>query len=349
MTVEVKGKGNITARIIADSVSSVNGKRITTFELEYHRYIHSEFMTHRLISRNSASSRAIPVKAMLGNIKSNPAMPIHWGKNQAGMQAKDELDSPLEGDSEFQGYSREDYWKEARDIAIIFAEEYNRMGYHKQIVNRLTEPFQMMKVVATATEWDNFFHLRKHSDSQPEIAELARCMWEALQQSTPEVLQPGEWHTPYVKHHRSAIRGLEYIVEYSGKTGYEQEADYVLNVDGQEYQVIPFIDALKISASCCAQVSYRKQDDSLEKAIDIYNRLVESKPVHASPFEHQATPSSTPYNEHWHTDGSRGWFDGITHVDVSGNFWSGNFKSWIQHRQLIPDNACWDYKENNND
>lgn len=334
MTVEVNGKGGITARVIADSVSSVNGKRITTFELEYHRYIHSEFRTHRIISLNSASSRAIPVKAMLDNIKSNPAIPIHWGKNQAGMQAKEEL----HGDNLEEARAN---WEFAAFEAAKYAKYMDDAGAHKQIVNRLTEPFQMMKVVATATEWDNFFHLRKHSDAQPEITELARCMWEALQQSKPEVLQPGEWHTPYVGHIRDCLGNLMYLVGEIPEPDYPNQTVMLPSVSLE--------NALKVSASCCAQVSYRKQDDSLEKAIDIYNRLVESKPVHASPFEHQATPSSTPYNEHWHTDGSRGWFDGITHVDVSGNFWSGNFKSWIQHRQLIPDNACWDYKENKND
>lgn len=343
MTVEVKGKGNIVARIIADSASSVNGKRITTFELEYHRFIHAEFMTHRLISRNSASSRAIPVKRMIELVKENPAMPIHWGKNQTGMQAKGEGYADVELCNYLAGgwqnsEDREGAWNVAVEQSCIVADAFAEAGYHKQIVNRLTEPFQMMKVVATATEWDNFFHLRKHPDAQPEIAELARCMWEALQQSNPEALHPGEWHTPYVEHHRLP----------SGRLIYVQSRE---NVGGGFVTPVPYSleEALKVSASCSAQASYRKQDESLEKALNIYNRLVESKPAHASPFEHQATPMPLPYNEHWHTDGSRGWVDGVTHVDVSGNFWSGNFKGFVQHRQLIPDNACWDYKENNND
>ena len=112
-------------------------------------------------------------------------------------------------------------------------------------------------------------------------------------------------------------------------------------------------NALAISSSCCAQVSYRKLDDRLEKAEEVYARLIESEPVHASPFEHQATPMGES-GEFWDKDGDYSvnlqcdpdtWEDGITAVDRNGNFWSGNFKGWIQHRQLIKNNACWDYKE----
>jgi thymidylate synthase ThyX len=314
--IKVTGKGNISATIIADSISE-QGKRITTYELEYHRYIHSEFMTHRLFSRNAASSRAIPVEKMLESVRSNPAIPTHWGKNQAGMQAKEQLDGvPLCGAVV--------EWQCASDFACSAVEELSKIGLHKQVANRLTEPFQMMKVVCTATEYDNFFYLRNHPDAQPEIAELARCMWEALQQSTPEVLKAGEWHTPYVGHYRYED-GLRYGVE---------------DEEGQMF-FCTLEDALKISSSCCAQVSFRKSDDSLEKATAIYDRLVSSKPVHASPFEHQATPMEF----HSWLDLENGWNEeGITHMDSKGDLWSGNFKGFIQHRQLIPDNACWEYK-----
>jgi hypothetical protein len=322
--IKVVGKGNISAAIIADSISE-QGKRITTYELEYHRYIHSEFMTHRLFSRNAASSRAIPVEKMLENVRNSPATPIHWGANQAGMQAKEELDCEVYLDHGIgHNFSREEAWNEAGNWASIHAKGLSDAGYHKQIVNRLTEPFQMMKVVCTATEYDNFFYLRNHPDAQPEIAELARCMWEALQQGTPEVLKAGEWHTPYVGHYKYED-GLRYGVE---------------DEEGQMF-FCTLEDALKISSSCCAQVSFRKSDDSLEKATAIYDRLVSSKPVHASPFEHQATPMEF----HSWLDLENGWNEeGITHMDSKGDLWSGNFKNWIQHRQLIPDNACWEYK-----
>ena len=292
------GKGNISAKIIADSISP-DDVRLTTFELEYPRFIHAEFMTHRLFSRNAASSRAIPVSKMIDLVETNTAKPIHWGKNQPGMSAKEEL-SAEEGTM---------IWLQAMKSAVEYANRYAFAGYHKQLVNRILEPFTMIKVVCTATEFDNFFWLRNHPDAQPEIHELARVMWEEYTKSVPIKLNPGAWHVPYF---RSGF--------WSPNTEESLE------------------DALAISSSCCAQVSYRRLDDSLEKARDIFKRLVESKPVHASPFEHQATPL---------TYGMAGDIQvkGTTGFDNKGNAWSGNFRQWIQHRQLIDDHSCWSYKK----
>jgi thymidylate synthase ThyX len=331
------GKGNISAKIVADSVSP-DGVRITTFELEYPRFIHAEMLTHRLFSRNAASSRAIPVAKAIELVQTNTAMPIHWGKNQPGMSAEEECNETVEllcqdvikSDRLLPEYlcseTREDAWNIARDYAINVAESFNRSGYHKQIVNRLLEPFTMIKVVCTATEYDNFFWLRNHPDAQPEIAELARLMWKEYNKSKPFPLKANEWHVPYYK------------------DGYWKPSNYgILPDDGGPFYTIDgdggnsLDDALAISSSCCAQVSYRKLDDSLEKARDIFKRLVESKPVHASPFEHQATPL---------TYGMAGdiQIKGTTHFDNKGNAWSGNFRQWVQHRQLIPDHTCWEYK-----
>lgn len=310
----------ISAKIIAHSKSSVSGKEIVTFELEYPRFIHSEIMTHRLFSRNAASSRAIPVAKMVEQVRNDPAMPVHWGKNQPGMQAQEELDDWHKG-------LVKEAWLCMAGYNARLAEDMSKWGgAHKQLVNRPLEPFQMMKTVLTATEFDNFFWLRKHPDAQPEIKLLAEKMWEALQTSEPATLEPGDWHAPYF--------GAGYWLKGCG---------------------IPLDDALAISSSCCAQVSYRKLDDSLEKAKDVFARLVESKPVHASPFEHQASPMTYTttldqafarmQKEDWEiTQKDVEWEDGVTHCDCESNLWSGNFKSWIQHRQLINGHTCWDYK-----
>ncbi len=311
----------ISAKIIADSLSPT-GKRITTFELEYPRFIHAELMTHRVFSRNAASSRAIPVEKAIGLVLENTARPTHWGKNQPGMSAKEECENSVvlttnvrDTDPSTREFSREDAWDIARGNAISVAKAFSCAGYHKQIVNRLLEPFTHIKVVVTATEFDNWFWLRKHPDAQPEIQQLAERMWEAYGESRPFHLDPGEWHLPYFR------EGA--WTPFIGRT---------VGVSLEE--------AIAISSSCCAQVSYRRLDDSLEKALDIYDRLVNSKPVHASPFEHQATPmdadqTAVPYN----------WQEGVTHMDRQGNLWSGNFKGWIQNRQLIPDNVCKEYRE----
>lgn len=304
----------ITAKVIQDSIDHRTNTRITSFELEYPRFIHSEFMTHRMLSRNAASSRAIPVAKLISLVKESPAMPVEWGKNQKGMQATELL-------TELQVVQAEHYWTKASEDAISNASTLDNLNVHKQITNRILEPFQYIKVVCTATEYDNFFHLRNHPDAQPEIRELAKAMWNAQEKSQPMVVHYNEWHVPYVERARKTP---------SSKMLYIIDGSYI-------HETI----AVKISASCCAQVSYRLLDTDIQKAEVIYQRLVESKPVHASPFEHQATPISNvsnPYNS------PESWPAGITHVDVKGRLWSGNFKNWIQHRQLISDHVCWEYE-----
>lgn len=301
MTIHTKGKGNISARIIQDSINSEH--RIVTFELEYPRFIHSELMTHRVFSRNAASSRAIPVAKMHENIRTNPATPVWWGKNQPGMQAKEEVH-----DIE----SAKMLWQSAIDVSLNSAQQLLDVGLHKQIANRVTEFGQMMKTIVTSTEWDNWFQLRDHEDAQPEIRELAQCMKDAMTIHYPMPIAYKEWHVPYVERH----------VDNHGKLRYVS--------DGKE---ISKEDAIVISASCCAQVSYRNNDTSLEKARDIFDRLINSKPQHASPIEHQATPMKITkmiFDNH-----PERWEDGITHVARNRDFFSGNFRGWLQYRQLI--------------
>jgi thymidylate synthase ThyX len=304
----------ITAKIIADSIRSdrANGftqpfGRITTYELEFPRFILPEFNTHRLFSRNAQSSRAVPVAKMIENIRENPAMPSHWGKAEPGMQAKEECNEYIIWEQGPHQYprTRENMWLDLMAQSTDYAEALANAGYHKQIVNRLTEPYAHIKVVCTATEYDNFFWLRRHPDAQPEIRELANAMWEAMQASTPVPLGWCEWHVPYYK-------------------------DGYFKPDGKSETSVS--DAIMISSSCCAQVSYRKLDDSLEKAAKIYERLVESKPIHASPFEHQAYPLQTRQDA------------AFTHEDKRGNLWSGNFKWWGQYRQLLDGHTCWKYE-----
>lgn len=317
-------ENKISAKVVAHSKSSITGKEIITFELIYPRFIHSELMTHRLFSRNAASSRAIPVAKMIEMVRENPASPIHWGKNQPGMQANEEL-TGCDLDA-----TKSD-WITAAKAAASIANRMVGYGAHKQIVNRILEPFQWMKTVVTSTEWDNWYWLRNHPDAQPEIKRLAEVMLEAKQNSVPVELQPGDWHVPYF-----GGEGVGYWLKGCG---------------------VPLEEALAISASCCAQVSYRKLDDSLEKAKDIFAKLIESKPCHASPTEHQATPMVSEDgfirvdNEEgggWHTEYEKGVtgrkVDPVT--GEMGGAWSGNFQGWIQHRQLIHDNACWNYSPN---
>lgn len=295
----------ITAKIIADSINAF-GIRITTFELVYPRMIHSELMTHRLFSRNAASSRAIPISAVIEQVRSNPATPSHWGKNQPGMQARVELEG-IELDA------CKVIWNDAMLSAVMHAERMTGINAHKQVANRILEPFVHMKTVLTATEFNNWWWLRDHEDADPTIHELAEAMRVAYNESTPDKLNDGEWHMPYVS----------WVSDIYGTQIFQDENFNDISVE----------EALKISASCCAQVSYRKNDPSLAKAEDIYDKLVSMEPVHASPFEHSAKCSEYIATSQFNLP------EGITHIDRYGNWWSGNMKQWIQHRQLIPNNV----------
>lgn len=331
---QVFSRGNIEVQIIADSVGQRSG-RITTFELTYPRIIHSEFMTHRLFSRNAMSSRAVPIKKMVELIRTNMAMPVRFGSNQPGMQ-----DKGLEHDGmvDVAGFCRKltgrEAWAIAAKRACDMALSLEEAGYHKQIANRLIEPFQMMKTVMTTTEMENFLWLRVDADADPTIEVLANLMKEAMDNSEPEWLPAGVWHTPYVDHvYGFGPEGDAHIFE-----------GYCVLDENDRPVMLTEEEALRISASCCGQVSYRRLDSTKDKALDIYTRLVAGKKVHASPFEHQAReieetvedceyPEAELINAAWCPSS---WEEGITHVDREGNFWSGNFKNWIQHRQLIP-------------
>lgn len=285
----------INSEVIADSICARTDVRIATVELVYPRFIHAEFMTHRLFSRNAASSRAIPVDRMIDLVEANPAYPIHWGANQSGMQARRELSEDKISRAKFS-------WDNAMQDAVLRARELKEIGAHKQIVNRILEPFQLMKTVMTATELANFLWLRDHDDAQPEIHALAIAMRDSLDRSTPRRLHHGEWHLPYVTDEDKASGDLE--------------------------------SCLALSVSCCAQVSYRKLDKSIDKATRIRDMLTSSDRIHASPFEHQATPMPL-------IDNRFEWPDGVTHRDRNGSYWSGNFRNWIQHRKLIANEAVW--------
>ena len=307
------------AKLIKDSIA--NGIRICTFVLVYPRIIHSELMTHRVFSRNAASSRAIPTAAIIQNLRDDPAEIVWWGKNMSGMQAKEEL-------SGIKLRLAKLGWATARELAILAARFMNAVRLHKQIANRVLEPFQNIRVVVTSTEWNNFFALRNHADAQPEFKALAQMMYSAMDSSNPQPLKPGEWHIPYVEIHSDTLGNTFYGIWDNGK-----------------FIKLGLQEALKISASMAAQESYRKSDPSLEKAEAMWERLVGQMPVHASPTEHQAQAMQitnwVPSPKGLNGQGFVNMIEnaGITHMDRYGQYWSGNFRGFIQHRQLISNHA----------
>lgn len=244
-----------SARVLLDSVSPA-GVRLTTMEVRYPRFIHSELMTHRVMSRNAASSRAIPIKRMIEAVREDPAMPVWWGRNQSGMQARETLTPAQQEVAE-----RE--WREALADALTHAEKLSSsdINLHKQLVNRLLEPFAWITVIVSATEWANFFVQRTHEDAQPELQHVARMMLEAYRRSAPQRLGVGEWHTPLIQPDEMGLLADE--------------------------------DRRKVSVARCARVSYLSHDGKRDvaKDLELYERLYAGGANgHWSPFEHVATP-----------------------------------------------------------
>lgn len=272
----------ISAEIVLDSISPA-GIRLTTMLLEYPRWIHAEFMTHRVFSRNAASSRAIPVRRMIEHVEQRPAVPLFWTSEQKGMQGGDAL-----GPEEVE--RARGAWMRGLDDALRHARALEMTGCHKQVVNRILEPFMHIRVLVSATDWANFFALRCHPDAEPHIQLLASKMRAALEVSSPTMVWVGEWHLPYLlDEERSAL----------------SEADQLL-----------------LSGARCASLSYQTVDGkqmTLDRAKQLEDKL-KGAPVHASPFEHLATPDEPeiPWRRpHLH----------------------GNFTGWCQYRKMIPGEA----------
>lgn len=258
----------IKAEVVLDTIW--NGKRITTLQLRLPRFILAQLNTHRSFSRATASSRAIPTSKLLEMVKNDAVQPVYWGKNQAGMQASEEVDAETKEKALQE-------WRLAALNASKTAEKLLELGLHKQIANRILEPFMWAETIVTATEWDNFFKLRLHEDSQPEIQELARCMKEAMDNSEPV---KSKIHLPYI-----TLDEMEDYVQGS------------IAVDSESLNECLYQYFVPISAARCARVSYLNHDQSnpvIEKDLATAEKLLSAG--HYSPFENQAyaLPEVTP-------------------------------------------------------
>jgi thymidylate synthase ThyX len=294
------------AKVLADSISPA-GHRLTTLEATFPRFVLAEFNTHRVFSRNSASSRAIPIFKQLRRVLEDPYVPIEFGSNQPGMQAG----APLEGEKR-EAAERE--WLEARDDAVrrvlglvtdpeaaaaeaplellerVEAAQREKarpegwLNVHKQVANRLLEPFMWHTVIVTATEWENFWNLRCHPDAQPEIRLIAEQMRAATRASEPAALEQGEWHLPLIR-------------------------------PEDREEGLPSAELVKVSAGRCARVSYLTHAGrrDLGADVELHDRLLESG--HMSPLEHPARP--------------------LTAGELAQGEWCGNFRGWLPYRKEV--------------
>lgn len=316
------------ARILADSISP-DDVRLTTMEVVIPRIVLAEFNTHRMFSRNSASSRAIPVEKMLQRARDCPYVPQEFGANQKGM---------LAGDAEQVDQVRaRTQWLFANGSAILHASNLLDLGVHKQLTNRLLEPWLWHTIIVSATEWDNFFHLRCHPHAHPDIRKTAELMREAMKESTPKEIGYGAWHLPLIW----------------------EEDRYAF--DDCDFAALPMNELPLCSIGRCARVSYLTHDGRRDVAEDIAlaRRLLENG--HMSPFEHVARPmSSRELGDRWRwivelengKTTSTSWGAGAQPVIepepgflledskvkrvIRGVAFEGNFNGWMQYRKTIP-------------
>jgi hypothetical protein len=280
-------KADITAKILLDSITE-GGSRLTTWELTYPRMIHAEIMTHRAFSRNAASSRAIPAAKLRQRVLELTATPLHWGANQKGMQATAEVADTA---------AAEDWWTRGRDLMALHHEEGERLGLHKQVVNRIIEPWMMITIICSSTDWANFFYLRHHKDAEPSFQGLSHLMRELYFSNLPEEVPIGGWHLPLL---------------FPGDVG-----EATVLADPKTPAAVE--DVLKkVSTGRCARVSYLTHEGhrDLIEDVRLHDQLaatasVAEDPMHASPLEHPA-------------------------MAVGGRQRIGNYEGWKQYRKFFP-------------
>lgn len=307
------------AKVVLDSIAE-NNKRLITVEATYPRFIHSELLTHRALARNSASSRAIPwhkarkrmpherdaeylasisdrthdqldPKCMMHRILTNPVVPISFDAEQKGMQSGETLTGDIQAEAR-------EIWYQAMANAVESADKLARLGVHKSLVNRLTEPFMWITVVITATEWKNFFRLRCHPAAEKHFQRIAGMIREAIHKSKPQLLDVGDWHCPYLVESEQIDRREAFLHE-----------NWAL------------LDRFKrCSVARCARVSYLTHDGEVNEDSDmkLTQKLIsppgdaDEDVMHASPFEHV----------------------GMAHNDAE--YRSGPFVGWHQYRKDFP-------------
>lgn len=271
----------VPPQLVLDSVSAA-GKRITTFKLRYPKMVHGDFMTHRVFSRNASSSRAIPTKRLSAGDVYVPEFRV----NKPGMQPGEYL-----ADDKMR--EAQNIWNVAADHCLLAAQKLSDaddLNVHKQWTNRMLEWFGYINVIVTATDYDNFIGLREELNeddwpmAQDEIYFQATGIRDLLASSKPTLLSTDQWHLPFIL-----------------------DSEWEMSIDNLR----------RISAARCAGISYETVDGlpmTIERAEKICNKLLTSRRVHASPFEHQATPDPMNVSPHLH----------------------GNLDGWIQYRKLIP-------------
>lgn len=312
--VEYVGSFGIYSKLLIKSKAHYTGDIVATFELDYPRCIHAEVLAHGGLARNAQSSRAVPSNRVL-ELNDTPFYPVIWGSNQPGMASHTVL-------SDEDSIVAKEAWDGIFEAVSEGTKKLKEVKLHKQWTNRPLEPFSNIKVVlsGSAAMLENFFWLRVDPDAaQPEIILLALLMKRQYDGFEAMELFPGEWHLPYIDYSCDDVGDLTYSVQG---------------------EVVDLETAKKVSAGCCAAVSYRN-NPSVEKCLEIWEKLFNGPKPHASPVHHQCTPmelikfttlrdNGTNIPEYPET-----WEKGITHMNQDRSLSSGHFRGFIQFRQIL--------------
>lgn len=316
-----------SAKIICDSISPA-GHRFTTFEVVYPRIVLAEVNTHRQLSRVSASSRAVPVEKMIRRVLEDPYVPTHWGKNQKGMRAEEDVDAET-------AQKAVAVWLKIRDQVVLGVRELLELGIHKQITNRWLETAQWHPTVISGTEFSNFFHLRDHVAAHPDFRDLAHAMRELYGKSEPKRLGYDDWHLPYIRRsdHAEAI-----------------EQGLAKSLDLTEVMC-------KVSVGRCARVSSLTHEGKYDLPADVglHDKMMVGG--HCSPYENVARPMTPDELEifkqkkmRWSLVHKQWMWVGAEYGRKAGvvqphneegyageyTHFLGNVQGWVQLRKMIP-------------
>lgn len=326
----------VNAKVIADSITP-DGQRLTSVQVTFHRFVLAEMNTHCVFARNSASSRAIPVGKQLARFTDDSALPLVWPCEQPGMSGGAELEGV---DLDSARWLFEDWNRMTRNLIDDYlaackneygdGDEAKAHTLHKSLINRLMEPMQWHTALVTSTAWENFFFQRCHPAAQPEMRVAAEAIRDAMKNSTPESLRPGEYHLPYIRPEDWAWACDEMGARYTEVADTDTRA-----------ALSSFLRP--ISTARCARTSYMTQDGKRDPAEDLklYHRLLHTDepddPMHASPLEHVATPA--PWNRQLVglaiVDGQLRLVPGGQAEVVLDLPIVGKFVGWAQHRHEV--------------
>lgn len=295
-------------KVIADSVNQ-DEDRLITWSVTFPRYVLAEFNTHGMLSRNSASSRAIPGEIQIQRVRTTPFVPFYWGRRQAGMVADAEVPESVQA-------ACRRAWINASRAAAAYAEDMilpideGGMGLHKQVPSRLLEPFLWHTAIVTATEVRNFFNLRTHKAAAPEIRRIAEMMYETYAAHTPRELVPGDWHLPLVDDEDRALSG----------TG---------------------LELAKVSANRCKRVSFAKllATRPIQEEIIGCDDMIRSG--HMSPLQHPARAFTEDERVavrelRWFLERQIHWPEDLRRELLLRAGYVGQYKGFVMLRKTIP-------------